>query len=556
MQRAPLPFRGCFHEAIAVLVVGGGAGAGAAPHPAFAQDLDRTGTIWGPYIEWSLENPSYSGNPYDLEAEVTFRHPSGRTHTTPMFYDGDQTWKFRFTGTELGTWTFTTSSSDSDLDGRAGTVTVRENDDPNMKGFVAGRFVDEDNGSRWVRTATGEAFIPQYVMYHLPEDPAEIDADIETFLRGHGFTGFHVPVACRWFDLDSLACDSLEADDGGVAAVLEAVGTRACRRVGVGCPSPNPDRRTFEILETIIAKTYAAGGVVHLWVWGDENRRQTPYSIGGLNGEADQRLQRYIAARLGPLPGWTMGYGYDLFEWAERDDLRIWHASMHRHLGWPHMLGGRPGGPRRGTDHSGQYIYDGLDYASYEHHRPSYEVYVAALQHLPHMPSFSEDRFRVRQGYTLQDKDFDHEMTRRTMWDSAMAGGVANIWGRVDTDEAINRALKKSKEYDNKELLKTYSRFFDGRFLPDMVRDNGLTDGRALRSGATHYLFHKENAASVRMDLRGMAGPQPAVAVDAKKPYREIAIGPLEPRDQIWRAPYESDWAIAVGDFGRARLSS
>ncbi|RMF64766.1 MAG: hypothetical protein D6746_01240, partial [Bacteroidetes bacterium] len=36
--------------------------------------LDRTGTLWSPYLEWSVENPTYSGNPFDLVATVTFTH--------------------------------------------------------------------------------------------------------------------------------------------------------------------------------------------------------------------------------------------------------------------------------------------------------------------------------------------------------------------------------------------------------------------------------------------------------------------------------------------------
>jgi hypothetical protein len=285
-------------------------------------------------------------------------------------------------------------------------------------------------------------------------------------------------------------------------------------------------------------------------MWGDQQR--TPHSLDGINAEADRRLQRYVAARLGPLPGWSMGYGYDLFEWVTRDDLKRWHEYMHRHLGWLHMLGGRSGGPRRGTDHTGQQIYDSLDYAGYEHHRPTYDVYVASLREIPRIPSFSEDRFRIRQGDRFRGKDFTPEMTRATMWQSAMAGGVANIWGRIEREWAINDGQQPSKAYDNKEQLKTYSRFFAGRFLRDMVRDNTITDGRALRNGSTHYIFHKENTASVRLDLSGMTIARPAIAVDAKAPYREITIGPLEPRDQTWRAPYHSDWAIAVGDFGGA----
>jgi hypothetical protein len=46
-----------------------------------------------------------------------------------------------------------------------------------------------------------------------------------------------------------------------------------------------------------------------------------------------------------------------------------------------------------------------------------------------------------------------------------------------------------------------------------------------------------------------MVGSQPAVAVDAKQSYAEIALGNLNPGIQTWNAPHTSDWAIAIGDF-------
>ncbi|MBN2130764.1 MAG: hypothetical protein JW741_14780, partial [Sedimentisphaerales bacterium] len=70
---------------------------------------------------------------------------------------------------------------------------------------------------------------------------------------------------------------------------------------------------------------------------------------------------------------------------------------------------------------------------------------------------------------------------------------------------------------------------------------------RVLRSGHTRYIFYRQDAASVHMDLSALAAPAPAVAVDTKKPYEEIRIGPLAPAVHTWQAPYASDWAIAVG---------
>jgi hypothetical protein len=61
--------------------------------------------------------------------------------------------------------------------------------------------------------------------------------------------------------------------------------------------------------------------------------------------------------------------------------------------------------------------------------------------------------------------------------------------------------------------------------------------------------FYAENAESITMDLSDMDGRRPAVAVDTKKQYREIEIGPLKPGKHTWKAPHKSDWAIAVGNF-------
>ena len=104
--------------------------AGAAATGGGPNGMDRTATQWRPVVEWSLSNPTCRGNPFDLEAAVTFVHPeSGETHTTGMFYAGGDTWKFRLTGTRPGRWTFTTRSTDPDLDGRRRFIFYREEAD-------------------------------------------------------------------------------------------------------------------------------------------------------------------------------------------------------------------------------------------------------------------------------------------------------------------------------------------------------------------------------------------------------------------------------------------
>jgi hypothetical protein len=484
---------------------------------AMAADLGaRSITQYSPYAEWELTNASIEGNPFDVVATVTFVHAeSGEQRKAAMFFDGGQSYKFRFTGRRTGTWTFTTESSDADLAGHIGSVVVEANPNPSAQGFV------RNFGNKWGFEGSERATVPQYVMYGNPsaffDKPSKIDADIAEFFDGHGFNGFHVPsVAGRWFDMT-------KSDNAVDSSLL------------------NPDPRTFRALELLITKTHAVSGIVHIWVWGDAERGQVPDNLsGGVNGPVDRRLQRYIAARLGPLPGWTMGYGFDLFEWTTGSKLDDWHTFMSAELCFPHLLGARAS-----TNQLNQFS-ENLDYSSYEQHRPDYAKYVETIEKRPTKPSFSEDRFRIRdEGRT---KDYSDADTRRGLWHSTMAGGVANIWGNLINSPSDG----SSAPYPNKAHLKTYGEFFfgKGRFLRAFERAPGITDGVALKTpDSTAFVFYREDAASVRLDLSAMPASMRAIAIDAKAAYVELDLGILEPKVHEWTAPHLSDWALAVGEF-------
>jgi hypothetical protein len=441
--------------------------------------------LWEP-IEWTFKNPGYSGNPFDLEALATFTHDrSGRTIRTELFYAGGDIWKLRFTGIKTGRWKFVTGCSDPELNDLKCDIEVRPN--PGVSGFMT------NYGSKWGRLGIDQAFVPQYVMYCDPpafyQNPDRIDTDIRKFFVEHGFNGFHIAVLCRWFDLNKTRSSEITS------------------------PDPNPDPRTFEALELLIRKVHATNGVVHIWAWGDEQRRMTP-KRWGLNGKVDKRLQRYICARLGSLPGWSMGYGFDLQEWVKEKDLRTWHEYMHSHLGWFHFLGGRP----------------------------DYDIYVKAITQYPSKPTFLEDRFRVRKN-VYPDKDYDFEMTRRGLWHSTMAGGAANIWGNL-----LNpRPDGASHPYPNKEQIKTWALFWQDRFKKEMIRDNSITDGLCLKVPGKLLIFYKENADSIKMNLSELKDKFEAAAVDTRKTYKELRISNFSAQPkQVFKAPYKSDWAIAM----------
>lgn len=457
--------------------------------------LDQTGTQWA-FLEWSLDNPTYSGNPFDLVAAATFVHQnSGETRTTEMFYDGGDTWKFRFTGTQAGTWTVTTSSNDADLDRHSGTIEISAGDLP---GFVVAQ-----NG-QWVRSGTGQAFVPRYAIQAVPGrlSSSEIDRDIQTFIRDAGFTGFHISMGCSWFDAGTKECDQADNTD--------------------------PDRATFQIIEELITETYAAGGAVHLWMWGDSSRDQNPtQGMDGLNGTAARRVQRYIAARLGPLPGWTMGYGYDVWEWADSSQVQTWHDHMQAHLGWDHLLGARYKAEQIGI------WTDALEYAAYEQVKPTYDDLRQAFDHKSTKPAFSEDRWR---NLDSGSRDFSEDELRRVAWNAVMSGGVAGIYGNLTGGQGSDDG---SKAFGNADQFLTLARFWEGRYTLGVARCNDRTDAVCLQSGDA-YSFYGEDVSSIQID--GLSG-QRGVAVDTRKSYQEITF---TVDGSTWTAPYRSDWAIAI----------
>ena len=473
----------------------------------------KKGALYQP-VEWVYEDVTYSGNPFDVVAEATFTHKeSGENIKTELFYSGESIWTLRFIAIRTGNWIFSIKSQNKDLDGLTGQILIEEN--PGTLGFIT------HEGNKWTRMGMGElAFVPNYVMYYTPDGyynkPGLIDNDIQTFFIEHGFNGFHTRVACRWFDLFQDNSDNIT--------------------------DPNPDLKTFEALELLITKVNAAGGVVHIWLWGDDQRHQTPVKWG-INGKEDKRLQRYIAARLGPLPGWSMNYGFDLNEWVQEKDLKEWHDTMHAYMGWHHYLGARSGELDQ--------IYEGMDYASYTHYKPFYYSLLPVMELRTDKPVISEDCFRIRNSVRYAYKDYTMLETRRGLWQATMAGGIGGIWGNLLTSPDGYA----SAPYPNPEQIKTYARFWEKRLLKSFIIDNTLIDGIGVclkDTSESRFVFYKENTSFVILNLSGMKRKRPvrAIAVDTKMYYKEIDVGILYPKDyQRIELPYYSDWGLSVGWF-------
>ena len=182
-------------------------------------------------LDIRFDNPTWSDNPFDLIAVVTFTHQgSSTTRQTEMYYNGGNEWRARFTADRTGLWTYTTQSSDGNLNGITGSITIA---DSAAKGFVVA------DGDKWSRSGSGQAFVPQYAMAaeldRFLDNSEKISGDLDTFMGDHGFTGFHLRGYCHWFELGNDRCSNISAADR------------------------DPDIQTFEVVENIIFETYTRG---------------------------------------------------------------------------------------------------------------------------------------------------------------------------------------------------------------------------------------------------------------------------------------------------------
>jgi len=515
----------------------------------FAQFKPCEGVLNKSFLEWEIQYNDYKGNPWDIEAHVIFTHSSGKTIKSYMFFSGENnTWKFRFTGTQTGEWKMNTEGPGA-LGGNTGRAIIKDSKDKHYNGFII------PSGSKWRWDGTNTVFVPQLVMGGEPDaywsggtvNSSKINNIARRFLEENKFTGLHIQVAGRWFDINR---ENTMVNDGYIMG------------------PQNPDPRTFEVIEEILLTLQEHDGMLHIWMWGADAWGYPdggPAGIGGQDSETAKRIFRYIASRLGALPNWTMGYGWDLEEWTNPDQLASWKTYMEQYFGnWPHVIGGRA--HHRGDPPSNAYWAG--DYTGYTSFRPNYDTYVQSLEHNPEKPSFQEDRFRIRLKDQFFFKDYTPDMLVRGLWHSTLAGGVANIWGNltVGPDDNFSGGFNDHGVMIKDQINTCHEFFFDkSRFIEGMMPANHLTDYQQgveiTRYGGgnlnvclasddnTKFIFYKENSKEVRMDLSNMNGKQKAIAVDTKKAYKEIYLGTLNAEEQIWAAPYPSNWAVAIGDF-------
>ena len=490
----------------------------------------REAILWE-HEEWSIVNNSFSGNPFDLVAKVRFVHVSGKhKHETEMFYAGDSIWKYRFTGTALGKWTYKTESVDPELDGITGTVVVKENSNPDIKGFLT------HVGNQYAIWSGNQPELSAY-WFNVYMDGVKFPSSV----GGLNKKAYHESPFFNYRSTTHIK-DYIQATKNvGFDIIFIIPGHPHVWTDGTTVGNgKNPRLETFDILDSLIIIAHNQGSLIHLWMWGDQQREATPIPLeGGINGLVDQRLQRYLAARLGPLPAWSMGYGFDLHEWTNTDELNKWASFMHEHMGWDHLLSAR-GYIIKGKNNINSYDGYGrkVPLTSSNAGPANFLEVLENMQSDTSMPHFYEERhIYLRKGHNL-----DMDGTRQLIWWNMMAGGMGCWFGFFD-----NSPYNEAKPYPNPEQIITAKRFWNNHFILGMKSIYHTDTPMLISPDEKKLIIYQEETDKVNLDFTKLQGKVfQAVAIDTKKEYKEIKLKGLKTSGKIWEAPYASDWVVII----------
>lgn len=389
----------------------------------------------------SFTTGNYSGNPFEIPIDGTFVHSqSGQSLTLPGYYDGDNTWKIGFMPTEVGQWTYTTSSPNGDLKGHTGTVHVVES---GHQGLLAG---DPAYPNKW-RYADGDHIVPigVFVNAMLEGAPAQEFTDMADFVQSHNlhFLNFRISEHDRAFEDVSAKTMHL------------------------------PRWRRLEKRMEILTER---GLGVDIMLYTDDDGKPS----FGAQSPQEQMLIRYTVARLCGFPTVMFNSGIDLAEYRNQSWVN-WYGQTVKSLDpYGHPVSSRYGGG------SGNLKMNGQTYNSVGERNSEIAALVAAFAPGDNVPAsnndnWSEDLANDINGHTVDD-------IRRAAWKVTVAGGVAfNIrhntlfcpTGITECDRYFHIAQLEN-ELDSEDWLALVNPFIKehlGTTYATMVPAPALVDG-------------------------------------------------------------------------------
>jgi hypothetical protein len=351
------------------------------------------------------------GNPYlELEADVVLTAPgAGAKHTAPLFWDGDATWRFRFSPNQIGEWRWTVRSRDPGLGGQAGrfrsVASARPGSIRPMRGFP--RHFERQNGSRiWFMGDTA------WALYTDSEREKHDREAAQRYLETRAAQGFNA--------VHSMLMSEAGWGNRGGPPFADLAEERI-----------NP--RYWQEVDQRLVQANRLGLVCGLVLaWGD--KRDEPYAWRRFPSiEARQRYARYIAARYAAHDVYFIVSGEWHAEIASRGSTEEIVRTEFIELGnvlQRHDPHGRMMAIHPMNGNGSAREFNEAAWMSFGDYQQNYdELHGRVLQSL----RFNQPVVNSEYGYYLRDQDGDGDpdkensttldIMRHATWDIVMAGG-------------------------------------------------------------------------------------------------------------------------------------
>ncbi len=449
--------------------------------------------LWQPH-DFAFKAPETDANPYQVEIDATVTGPGGKSFTLPGFFDGDGTWKIRFSPTAEGDWTLTTKSDVPALDAQTASFTCVKSDAPGVL------RVDKDHPHHFVFD-DGTRFFLQAYEYDWLWALDMGDPDVPTVKKTLDLIGAH---GFNYVLLNAYAHDTkwrmgkTDPDDYGPPDMYPFAGT-----------NDEPDHSRLNVAfwqhyDRVMDAMLDRGIQAHIFIKVYNKDVNWPEK----GSPEEKGFFRWLIARYAAYPNVI----WDFAKEAHKDKDLAYKQGLLKYIRATDPYG------RLLTVHDDDIVndkgaYDELtDFRTDQHHEkqggPTNREIILAQRERRAWPvaNFESDYECGPEG--LKDKTYNKAMTpeatAKTLWDIAMAGAYIGYYYTYTAWDVI-RPLDEPKGYT---YMKHFGEFWRStEYWKLEPSDNLAEDALCIAQPGKEYIVFQKEAQPFTVEITGTPSP-------------------------------------------------
>jgi hypothetical protein len=473
----------------------------------------------------SMATSAFSRNPFEIEVDAKFTHSDGTTLVIPGYYAGNNQWKIGFMPTKTGDWTYTTISSNVNLNNIKGSLTCV---DSNLPGILK---ADPSHPKKWKFT-DGSYHIPMAFRFDLFNETGTESRFIEVadFLRYNNATMLEF----------RLTIEKLESGDTTYFPIFEG----DWQNHKFNLPLWDRLENRLEILRD-------RGLGVQLMLYSDD--AGTP--AWGAQSDTEKLLIRYVVARLCGYPVLLYNTGIDIAEYRNSSWIN-WFGNQIRSLDpYGHPVSSRHGGGSGSNLMAGQ-TFDSIG------DRQAYIGNMINYYNNSSIPISMDDAWHENGPSMYDYKNFTEEDIRRAAWKCLIAGGLGILvrGSNYYHNDAYFRMSDFESDLQSEQWLKLVNTYLTTNIgaiygemapNPDIISNAYCISNSNNETIVIYYIgkndrWDPESSSSFEIDLSNMKNTYHATWYDTRN-GNEISLGAIDGgKKVVINPPTTDDWILKM----------